>query len=70
MTTYQNADRSIARYDAYVFASVGRSFDAGKADTLAAVAFVDCEVAARDRSVNQFTRNAYALLAAQFKAIV
>lgn len=69
-TKYQAADTSIAAYDAYVFASVGRSFDANKADTLAAVAVVDCEVAARDRSVNQVTRAYYAERAAEFRTIV
>ena len=70
MNTYTAADKSIAAYDAYVFASVGRSFDANKADTLAAVAVVDCEVAARDRKVNQATRDFYRAQAALFRAIV
>lgn len=70
MNKTQAADRSIAAYDAFVFASVGRQFDANKADALAAVAVVDCEVAARDRSINQTTRNIYAALRDEFRAII
>ena len=69
MTKYAAADQSIAAYDAFIFSSVGRSFDANKADALAAVAMVDCEEAARDRSVNQVTRNAYKAHAEEFRAI-
>lgn len=65
-----SADTSIKAYDEYVFASVGRSFDANKADALAAVAYVDCETASRDRKVNQVTRDHYRALAAQFKGIL
>lgn len=68
-STYQQADLSIASYDAYIFAAVGRSFSADKADSLAAVAVVDCEVASRDRSVNQFTRDFYRGQADQFRSI-
>lgn len=70
MNTYTAANQSIENYDAYVFASVGRSFDANRADTLAAVAIVDCEIASRDRSVNQCTRDYYREQATNFRAIV
>lgn len=69
MTKYQAADRSIASYDAFIFSAVGRPFDANKADTLAAIAAVDCEEAARDRTVNQFTRDQYRNQAVEFRAI-
>jgi hypothetical protein len=69
MTKYQAADRAIAAYDAFIFASVGRAFDADKADTLAAVAVAECEAAARDRTVNQCTRDLYRAQAAEFRAI-
>lgn len=68
-TTYQSADRAILAYDSYVFSSVGRSFAADKADLLAANAAIACEVAARDRRVNQFTRNFYRARAAEFIGI-
>lgn len=67
--TYKTADESIAAYDAYVFTSVGRSFDTNKADSLAAVAWVDCEVASKDRSVNSVTRAYYKTQAEIFKNI-
>lgn len=35
MNPIQQAEKSVAQYDAYVFASVGRTFDADKADLLA-----------------------------------
>jgi len=69
MTKYQSADQSIGAYDAFIFSSVGRPFDANKADTLAAIAAVDCDEAARDRTVNQFTRDYYRAQAAEFRAI-
>lgn len=70
MTKYQAADQSIANYEAYVFASVGHGFSADKADALAAVAVLDCRAAARDRSVNVFTRKHYARMAVEFAAIL
>lgn len=69
MTKYQEADRSIAAYDAFIFAAVGRSFDANKADLLASTAMLDCEDAARDRSVNQATRDYYREMRDEFRAI-
>lgn len=69
MTTYTEADSAIAAYDSFIFGSVGRSFDSNRADTLAAVAVVMCEVASRDRSVNQCTRDHYRAQAAQFRGI-
>lgn len=69
MTKYQAADQSIAAYDAFIFSAVGRPFDANKADTLAAVAVVDCDEAARDRTVNQVTRDYYRSMATEFRAI-
>jgi hypothetical protein len=69
MTTYQAADKSIGAYDAYIFASVGRSFDANRANALAAAAVVDCETAAHDRSINQFTQNHFRAQAEEFRAI-
>jgi len=70
MIKHQAADKAIAAYDAFVFASVGRQFDAHKADTLAAAAALECSTAARDRTVNQFTRDHYRELAVQFNAIL
>lgn len=69
MTKYHAADQSIANYDAFIFSSVGRAFDANKADALAAIAVVDCDEAARDRTVNQVTRDHYRKQAAEFRAI-
>lgn len=69
-TTYLRAEASIKAYDAYVFSAVGRSFDANKADSLAAVAVVDCEAASRDRAVNQFTRDYYRVQADNFRSIL
>lgn len=42
----QIAQSAIDAYDAYVFASVGRSFDGAKADVLALNAAEECRVAA------------------------
>jgi hypothetical protein len=67
---YLQADSSMAAYDAFIFSSVGRPFDANKADALAASAVNACEVASRDRSVNQFTRDYYCTQAANFRAIL
>jgi hypothetical protein len=67
---YKQADISIASYDAYIFTAIGGAFSADKADTLAAVAVVDCEIASRDRTVNQFTRNFYRAQAEQFRSIL
>jgi hypothetical protein len=60
-TKYENADRAIAAYDAFVFAAVGRTVEnfADRADCLALIAALECDVAARDRTVNQFTRDFY-----------
>jgi len=69
MTTYQTADRAIQAYDAFIFAAVGRAFDADKADLLALYAAEDCRVAAQDRTMNQTTRNYYRERAAEFTAI-
>jgi hypothetical protein len=63
------ADKSINAYDQYVFSCVGRSFDANKADALAAIASIDCEAAAKNKAVNQFTRNIYKAKAEEFKRI-
>jgi hypothetical protein len=63
------ADQAIQAYDAFLFSSFGRQFDAGKADALAFDALTACAEAARDRSVNQFTRDTYAGLREQFALI-
>ena len=70
MTKFQAADTAIAAYDAYVFASFGRSFDAEKADTLAAVCVVECEIAAKDRTEPASYRKDYANNAKYFRAIL
>ena len=67
---YLQAESSIQAYDAYVFAAVGRSFDANKADLLAASAVHSCEVASRDRSGNQVTRDYYRSQAVLFRNIL
>lgn len=67
--SYQIADRAIAAYDAYVFASVGRAFDGGKADILAFDAAECCKTASRDQSINAFTRNIYREQSIEFYAI-
>lgn len=67
---YIQADSSMAAYDAFIFSSVGRPFDSNKADTLAASAIHACEVASRDRSVNQFTRDYYRTQAENFRSIL
>lgn len=70
-TLYAHADAAIRAYDAFVFAAVGRqvqNFDE-RADTLAAVAWASCDAAAKDRTVNAFTRKFYRELAAEFHAI-
>jgi hypothetical protein len=69
MTKYQAADRAIQAYDAFIFAAVGRPFDADKADLLAMYAAEDCKAAAADRTMNQTTRNYYREQAAVFTAI-
>lgn len=68
MTAYQIADKAIAHYEAYVFASVGRAFDAFKADQLADSAAEACRVAARAEKLAGF-RAFYAERAAEFAAI-
>lgn len=67
MTKYEQADRSIAAYDAALFDAVGRSGQSGRLNLLAAAAQLDCTVAARDRSVNQATRDYYRDRAAFFR---
>jgi hypothetical protein len=72
LTKYQEADQSIAAYDAFIFACPGKPFDgelAEKADLLAATAMICCREAARDLSMNQTTRNVYRALYNEFKAI-
>lgn len=67
---YLQANAAVAAYDSFIFAAVGRPFNAAQANALAASAVVACEVASRDRSVNQFTRDFYREQAAQFRAIL
>lgn len=59
MTLSTIADQTIAAYDSFIFGSVGRAFDANKADTLAALCILDCEAAARDRKEPQWCRDQY-----------
>jgi hypothetical protein len=70
MTKYERADAAIKAYEAMVFAAVGHNDEATTTRIL--VLEVDaldaCEQAARDRSVNQVTRNYYAREAAWFRA--
>jgi hypothetical protein len=66
--TYIQADAAVAAYDSFIFSAVGRPFNSDEADILAALVVVACEVASRDRSVNQFTRDYYRNQAAQFMA--
>lgn len=69
MSKYQAADQAVKAYDAFIFSSVGFAFDADRADLLAINAAEACAQAARDRSVNQFTRDHYRALRDQFAAI-
>ena len=70
MTKYERADKAIKAYEACVFTAVG--FMNEKTETRILVLEVDaldaCEQAARDRSVNQCTRDYYAKEAAWFRA--
>lgn len=67
--TYLEADAAIRAYDSFIFAAVGRPFDSERADLLAASAWACCAAAAKDRSVNAFTRGFYRALAAEFHSI-
>jgi hypothetical protein len=68
MTKYQAADQAVQAYDSYVFSSVGRPFDSDRANLLAFYAVEACAAAARDRTVNQVTRDYYASLRDQMGA--
>jgi hypothetical protein len=69
-TTYQAADKAIAAYDAFVFASVGKSFDNDRADLLAWDAMVECGKVGRDMSYNEVTRKYYRDHSAEFSRII
>ena len=69
MTTYESADRAVEAYDRYIFAAPGREYNEEFADTLAAIAAVECDTAAHDRTVNAFTRRHYRRTAEQFWSI-
>jgi hypothetical protein len=70
MTKYEVADKAIQAYEAVVFAAVGRSNE--QIETHIIVLGLDameaCEMAARDRSVPQWSRDHYANECAWFRA--
>lgn len=68
-TKYALADAAIAAYETALFAAVGRMNESteNRLALLEFYAIEACTAAARDRSVNQFTRNHYANELAWFK---
>lgn len=66
---YTQADQAIAAYDYFIRTSAGRPFDSAHADLLAMDAAEACDVAARDRTVNQATRDIYRAKAVEFHGI-
>lgn len=65
------ADRSVAAYDAFIFTSIGHTFDADHADLLAMLASMDCEAAAESAKGREpaWLVDMYRGLAAEFAAI-
>jgi len=67
---YLVADKAVEAYDAFVFTSVGREFNQGRADVLAWVAADECKKAARDKALNHMTQMYYHEQAKNFVAII
>lgn len=70
MNYANEADKSIQAYDDFIFASVGRPLDVNKADTLAAVAALDCRIASGDRSLPESFRAQYREVGLYMECIV
>ncbi len=66
----KQAEQAVEAYDAYVFSPVGHPFDGDKADTLAAVAWVACEDAAKAyRRINKNDASYWKAKALEMRAI-